>query len=1185
MDHRQTAQQSPTFSWTVWSATVLLTALQYVDHWPVPLVYVYAVDAFGARSWVDDPDCSELVKILALVTDCSSSDQVEGSATTPQHTKDASAVAAAYRNFSLDSFLEENDRDGYARRPSLSSSSSVGPKSDDVSSSKDRDEKHRDGGASSSGEEDDDTEKDVLISESNDDESKMNQSQTDNAIFYPVPPRHSKLARVRNRYLGDNLEAAHEAIVNALQERIDQKSKQNSGLLQALPMFTSIPKVRYLVTHNLEKWLQSPALAGLSRTLFAATVENMKNVDPPLSDDLQSIDHILAMKLKANQFAAHMENVTAIAKRIPTATVANHIYANILQQSTEDGPSDESLSMLAAIHNALPAQISYEALAYSILMLLVRGRQKEKEVEKQTTRPFKLIRHLRQLLRSIAAKLAPSFDGFQVLSAFLELEINEGSWSVKDEEDKARLMFQCVTLYVVSIAGIQDPFKSMDLKRSTIPPEMEDKVRYALQKCRRVLLRWCCGDYGPSYARRRRKKRDADIFDGSAAPDFWSAIGPSSQVESVPLWLSTMRCLLLIEEVDSDLMNHFLSPPDASDRHESGWALERERIRFCASFGADIDDEMISVILASVSESESDHGMSPDMSLKLLEHLFESCGKRRGAILKLSDPDLVWEMYKLAHYTPSKELISLRISEYDDNEGEHAGELNSLPRLAFTGLWWRVTVLGLVMCGSNPEKIGSVVWRDHPTICSLIKMVTSGRYRFPTVDCDEEFKRNMKDAEQSARDEEARVAELLFLPPKEKKNHDIKRAGLRMSSRLLKQQQEKEAAAKLVEANHRKKLVRSAQKAIMLWDPDGPARKPPRECAELLVSADSIFDLFNSFQRCKKPDFLLSTIGGTSRSAIERAYDWLIPIMARVPDTIGRLPSSTSCFLLLRAYGAEGERREQLRKLSSPLLYHVRDSLRGSFGQAESIEAFDILLADVGSYHSERRKSARKVLQDALGNIMLQEGLKLGSSAWMMNIFHVEHAQAIVPIAISHLTSASKYERGKVLKSLVMALHAHISFALERNIPVARTFPLLLSLLVSQRPNVFAEAIDTFSDFRSLVVKVIHDELIKNEASAHFDEAHRDNYVSIKLRKGFDKIENKVLPMSLLETTCIVLSVWSGDSYGNDEEAVHVKSLVDVLMLPSDGNIVTSDDVVGLASAINMNTKTAAMTVDSVSLE
>lgn len=60
-------------------------------------------------------------------------------------------------------------------------------------------------------------------------------------------------------------------------------------------------------------------------------------------------------------------------------------------------------------------------------------------------------------------------------------------------------------------------------------------------------------------------------------------------------------------------------------------------------------------------------------------------------------------------------------------------------------------MIALVLCVTSVE-IGSVVWKDHPTLRALMKMVTSMRYRFPTVDCDENSREKMKQADKAARD-------------------------------------------------------------------------------------------------------------------------------------------------------------------------------------------------------------------------------------------------------------------------------------------------------------------------------------------------------------------------------------------------------------------------------------------------
>jgi len=119
--------------------------------------------------------------------------------------------------------------------------------------------------------------------------------------FYPETNQILNLSRVRRRYFGVNLNHALNGIGTALSERLDSKAKQNSALLQSLHSFVSVPAVRSLVAGNLEKWLQSPGLSGLARTLFTTTVKNIKNLEPPHAADLEAIQKILAMRLKANQ--------------------------------------------------------------------------------------------------------------------------------------------------------------------------------------------------------------------------------------------------------------------------------------------------------------------------------------------------------------------------------------------------------------------------------------------------------------------------------------------------------------------------------------------------------------------------------------------------------------------------------------------------------------------------------------------------------------------------------------------------------------------------------------------------------------------------------------------------------------------------------------------------------------------
>jgi hypothetical protein len=183
----------------------------------------------------------------------------------------------------------------------------------------------------------------------------------------------------------------------------------------------------------------------------------------------------------------------------------------------------------------------------------------------------------------------------------------------------------------------------------------------------------------------------------------------------------------------------------------------------------------------------------------------------------------------------------------------------------------------------------------------------------------------------------------------------------------------------------------------MIWEPKGHARKPPRESVNLLLSVEELFGLSDRFRQCVDPDYLLLTVGETTRAAIERASDWLIRVISSYPKIIERLPSSASCFLLLRSYG-QSDGQSELRELSSPLLTHVRSSLRGAFGENDSVKAAELLLADMTDKNSDRRHCARRVLQEALGmdDESIQGVVLVRDSTGLQCLLKVQYAEAII---------------------------------------------------------------------------------------------------------------------------------------------------------------------------------------------
>ena len=153
-------------------------------------------------------------------------------------------------------------------------------------------------------------------------------------------------------------------------------------------------------------------------------------------------------------------------------------------------------------------------------------------------------------------------------------------------------------------------------------------------------------------------------------------------------------------------------------------------------------------------------------------------------------------------------------------------------------------------------------------------------------------------------------------------------------------------------------------------------------------------------------------------------------------------------------------------------------------------------------------------------------------------------------------------------------------YAQQCGIFVERNFCDLLVRLISNRPSAFAAAMESFSDLRSLSVRVLFSSFVEKTGRAEyvFDSMHS---VAIKLFEGEQGKGGTVhVPLTLLQSICVVLSVWK-DSDSEDDKDVSeaVETFVRALLRPDDEN--HNDVDCGLASAKTENG--GAIAVESVS--
>jgi hypothetical protein len=335
------------------------------------------------------------------------------------------------------------------------------------------------------------------------------------------------------------------------------------------------------------------------------------------------------------QLNAHIDNVKAIAKRLPFYSVVNHIYSKLLGQwvSLNTGSTNsDQLKMIGAIHRVISSNISYDAIAAAMLMLMVKVEAVDSHAKSSQRRERDhLTTKLRRFIRELATHLGSSFEGNLLVDALLSFQVSSASWSYQDEEDKARLMFQCVTLSV-----------------SSLPTSDIQSLHETLCTARKKLLTWCCSEYGPYFSSKSQLKR-LDYFHSGLG-----SLEKHDGKNTFPPWLKIMRCVLFLETPDSPHMKRFWLPMENSNEDASDWEQELSRIKLCFKYGGDLQSDMLWIVLKSASIA---NGIDAEMAIQILEHLLEKCGQSEQAVLTVNDPNIVWELYNLVLYTPDAEIM------------------------------------------------------------------------------------------------------------------------------------------------------------------------------------------------------------------------------------------------------------------------------------------------------------------------------------------------------------------------------------------------------------------------------------------------------------------------------------------------------------------------------------------------
>ncbi len=352
--------------------------------------------------------------------------------------------------------------------------------------------------------------------------------------------------------------------------------------------------------------------------------------------------------LSPRQLNAHIDNISAIAKKLPFISVITHVYSSLTKQlmtlSTVTATSDH-LKMIAAIHRVVPPTLSYDAIASVLLMLLVNpyGRGANETAPDSMDR-FVNIQKLRKIICVLATVLGAAFDGTVMVQSLLSFKVNPASWSRDDEEDKARLIFQCGTLAIGS-----------PVNDSRYPDNNSQTT--TIRSVLKLMLTYCCTEYGPQF----RCKGSLPVIDY-----FRNGFGTLENKSDQPPWLVTMKCLLFVEPPESTQMKRFFLYGSDTVDSMSEWDEELPRIKMCYQVGGGVCSDLIWILLKSTS---FEPGIDAEMAIWLLETLLIRCSEKQPMSLNVHDPKIVWELYNLVMFEPKDEMTeSNDRRQLDSNE-------------------------------------------------------------------------------------------------------------------------------------------------------------------------------------------------------------------------------------------------------------------------------------------------------------------------------------------------------------------------------------------------------------------------------------------------------------------------------------------------------------------------------------
>ncbi len=404
------------------------------------------------------------------------------------------------------------------------------------------------------------------------------------------------------------------------------------------------------------------------------------------------------------------------------------------------------------------------------------------------------------------------------------------------------------------------------------------------------------------------------------------------------------------------------------------------------------------------------------------------------SVSRVSNPEVLSALTRLAVYSPPAPPLS-------DIEPEEPIE-----PLARAPLYWKVSLVLVLVCALNFEDFGSVMLEELPVVSALMEALAMSRPCYPRA-------------------------------------YELQTEGLSVDPELQHAADDREASLR---------LQKYLNKCGSLWCPPPEGlmrlnftlvRAAPSEVLDKLMMMDRQYYLGKHIRSLSNPDILLNILKAMQQ---EEAWDWLVPILENEPAASAKLPPEWSGTLLLelfdRLHSCEEARKNPTTTIT--LIEHTSKRLRNVLETVDCVDCsllmslkpiVDALLGESARHRDLAHSSLNAILSASESiSTMPDDGVEAATQcnrlAWLERLVQRAspgHGYMLTTVLPSIVSSMVFFESDpNFLDEYLRLLDSEMRGATSSDVPdgsfplVVATFllcrPLTVELLFQERPGTVA---------------------------------------------------------------------------------------------------------------------------------